>query len=357
MQIHPVYLLVVLIGFISYKVYLAINNNNRYHLKYLLFHFLCLLVIVINYSLFSAFKIMAPIIVISVVRSLSILFLFIHFKSILTQLEAKISVKDYALLSALVIVNGLNSLGVKYIKYTFNYASSNDIFFKGANYFIGKEDVLSIMVIIFIYYSIMIMYTIYSIRKNIILLDKTKKTVLKFGIIYLSISFSASILLTLNFVLILLKIDPFISLGKAISLCSFLILILIPTLLKEIALIKVKEDIENDYFYDIKDFFINSKKFLDPKYGIAKLSIDLEIRSDLIRDSIKENTQMSVPTYINSLRIKHACELIDNGYLNKYSMNSLIDQSGFGSQPTFNRIFRSLKNQSPSEYTNRLSDT
>ena len=332
------------------------NTNNQYHLKYLLFHFLSLLAIVINYSLFYAFKIMVPVAVISVARSLSILFLFVHFKSIFTQLKAKIRAIDFVILSILAIVNGLNSLGIKYIKYSFDSVSSNDIFYLGANYFIGKEDVLFVMIIIFLYYSFMIINTIYRIRKNTALLEKTKKTVLKFGLLYWSLSFSASILLSLNFVLILLKIDPFISLSKAISLCSFLILILIPSLLKEIASIKVNKEIENNYFDYIEQFFKGSKKYLDPKYGIAKLSLDLEIRSDLIRNSIKENTQMSVPIYINSYRIKHACTMIDNGYLNKYSMNSLIDQSGFSSQPTFNRIFKSLKNLSPSEYTNRLSD-
>lgn len=302
---------------------------------------------------------MVPIAVISMARSLSILFLFIHFKSIFTQLKAKIRTIDYVLLSVLAIVNGLNSLGIKYIKYSFDSVSSNDIFYLGANYFIGKEDVLFVMIIIFLYYSFMIIGTIYRIIKNTALLEKTKKTVLKFGLLYWSLSFSASILLSLNFVLILLKIDPFIALSKAISLCSFLILILIPSILKDIASIKVKKEIEEKdkkYFNKIEQFFRGSKKYLDPKYGIAKLSLDLEIRSDLIRNSIKENTQMSVPIYINSYRIKHACTMIDNGYLNKYSMNSLIDQSGFSSQPTFNRIFKSLKNLSPSEYTDRLSD-
>ena len=178
MQIHPVYLLVIIIGFISYKVYETMNTNNQYHLKYLLFHFLSLLAIVINYSLFNAFKIMAPIAVISMARSLSILFLFVHFKSIFIQLKAKIRAIDYILLSVLAIVNGLNSLGIKYINHTFDSVSSNDIFYLGANYFIGKEDVLFVMIIIFFYYSFMIINTIYRIGKNTTLLEKTKKTVL-----------------------------------------------------------------------------------------------------------------------------------------------------------------------------------
>ena len=353
MQIHPVYLLVIIIGFISYKVYETMNTNNQYHLKYLLFHFLSLLAIVTNYSLFNAFKIMVPIAVISMARSLSILFLFVHFKSIFIQLKAKIRAIDYILLSVLAIVNGLNSLGIKYIKYTFDSVSSNDIFYLGANYFIGKEDVLLVMIIIFLYYSFMIIGTIYRIRKNAALLEKTKKTVLKFSLLYWSLFFSATILVSLNFVLMLFKIAPFIPLSKAISLCSFLILILIPFLLKEIASIKAKTAIEgkeDNYFDTIEQFFKNSKKHLDPKYGLANLSLDLETRSDLIRNSIKECTQMSVPLFINSYRVKHVCAMIDKGYLTKYSMDALAEQCGFRSQPTFNRIFKSIKNQTPSEY-------
>jgi AraC-like DNA-binding protein len=251
----------------------------------------------------------------------------------------------------------LNSLGIKYIKYSFDSVSSNDIFYLGANYFIGKEDVLLVMIIIFIYYSFMIIGTIYRIRKNAALLEKTKKTVLKFGLLYWSLSFSASILLSLNFVLILLKIDPFISLSKAISLCSFLILILIPSLLKEIASIKVKTEIEEKdkkYFNKIEQFFRDSKSYLDPKYGLANLSLDIEIRSDLIRKSIKGNAHTSVPMYINSYRIIHFCTMIDNGYLTQFSMDALAEQSVFSSQPTFNRIFKSIKNQTPSEYADAV---
>lgn len=302
---------------------------------------------------------MAPIAVISIIRSLSILFLFVHFKSIFTQLKAKIRTIDYVLISVLAIVNGLNSLGIKYIKYTFDSATSNDIFYLAVNYFIGKEDVLFVMMIIFFYYSFMIINTIYRIRKNAILLEKTKKTVLKFGLLYWCLFFSASVLLLLNLVLILLKIDPFIALSKAISLCSFLILILIPSLLKDIASIKVKteiEEIDNKYYNKIEQFFKDSKNYLDPKYGLANLSLDLEIRSDLIRNSIKECTQMSVPLFINTYRVKHVCAKIDKGYLTQYSMDALAEQSGFRSQPTFNRIFKSIKNQTPSEYANRLSD-
>lgn len=302
---------------------------------------------------------MAPIAVISIIRSLSILFLFVHFKSIFTQLKAKIRTIDYVLISVLAIVNGLNSLGIKYIKYTFDSATSNDIFYLAVNYFIGKEDVLFVMMIIFFYYSFMITNTIYRIRKNAILLEKTKKTVLKFGLLYWCLFFSASVLLLLNLVLILLKIDPFIALSKAISLCSFLILILIPSLLKDIASIKVKteiEEIDKKYYNKIEQFFKDSKNYLDPNYGLANLSLDLEIRSDLIRNSIKECTQMSVPLFINTYRVKHVCAKIDKGYLTQYSMDALAEQSGFRSQPTFNRIFKSIKNQTPSEYANRLSD-
>ena len=59
---------------------------------------------------------------------------------------------------------------------------------------------------------------------------------------------------------------------------------------------------------------------------------------------------MSVPLFINSYRVKHVCAMIDKGYLTKYSMDALAEQCGFRSQPTFNRIFKSIKNQTPSEY-------
>ena len=59
---------------------------------------------------------------------------------------------------------------------------------------------------------------------------------------------------------------------------------------------------------------------------------------------------MSVPLFINSYRIKHAIKLIEEGYLENFSMEALAEKSGFNSQENFNRVFKILKSCTPTQY-------
>ncbi|MDB4267696.1 helix-turn-helix domain-containing protein, partial [Flavobacteriaceae bacterium] len=56
--------------------------------------------------------------------------------------------------------------------------------------------------------------------------------------------------------------------------------------------------------------------------------------------------------FINSYRIKYAIKLIDEDYLQNYSMEALAEKSGFSSQENFNRVFKVLKSCTPTEYLN-----
>ena len=58
---------------------------------------------------------------------------------------------------------------------------------------------------------------------------------------------------------------------------------------------------------------------------------------------IKTFSNMSVPMFINSHRIEYAIKLINDGYLQNYSIEALAEKSGFNSQENFNKIFKLLK--------------
>ena len=67
---------------------------------------------------------------------------------------------------------------------------------------------------------------------------------------------------------------------------------------------------------------------------------------------IKTFSNISVPMFINSHRIEYAIKLINDGYLQNYSIEALAEKSGFSSQENFNRVFKLLKKVTPSEFRN-----
>lgn len=117
--------------------------------------------------------------------------------------------------------------------------------------------------------------------------------------------------------------------------------------------------INNESLKELKEIFnivsntLETKMgFLDPNYKQANLSIDSGVRIELIRNAIRSHSNMTVPLYINSFRVKYACDQIKNGYLKNYSIDALAEKSGFNSLKNFNRVFKMLKSITPSEYQN-----
>jgi AraC-like DNA-binding protein len=143
-----------------------------------------------------------------------------------------------------------------------------------------------------------------------------------------------------------------------IGFTTLLIFFIFPNTSKELFSIKLKKKTTNktkSIFDQILNYFEESEPFLNPNYNLSNLSIDTGFRNEIIRESIKSHSNKTVPAFINSHRIEKACKLIQEGYLKQYSMNALVEVSGFTSQPTFNRAFKLVSGKTPTEYSESYS--
>ena len=166
---------------------------------------------------------------------------------------------------------------------------------------------------------------------------------------------SISTLLVLSAFLLNIKWSIFIVCIKVLAILTILFLVIRPEMLRKISRIKNSDDPDEglkNIYHQIESLFLNTDSYLDFNYTSARISADTGIRSELIRSSIKVYSEMSVPLFINSYRIKYAIKLIDEDYLQNYSMEALAEKSGFSSQENFNRVFKVLKSCTPTEYLN-----
>ena len=83
------------------------------------------------------------------------------------------------------------------------------------------------------------------------------------------------------------------------------------------------------------------------KYLIAIFSPDIlfEMREQLYNSKLG----MNFNNYLNSIRINHACDLLNES--NK-KIADISEETGFGSIRSFNRAFKSVMNMTPAEYRN-----
>jgi AraC-like DNA-binding protein len=100
-----------------------------------------------------------------------------------------------------------------------------------------------------------------------------------------------------------------------------------------------------------------NKLFLDVNYNLTKLSADTGISTTTIREIITTKGYKNFSGYINSFRISHAEKLINNCYLDIYSIQSLSKDSGFQAEVTFYRVFKKIHGCTPKEYSYNLKKT
>ncbi len=94
-----------------------------------------------------------------------------------------------------------------------------------------------------------------------------------------------------------------------------------------------------------------NKFYLDANYSLTNLSSDTDISANTIREVIAASGFKNFSAYINSFRIAHAEQLISNGYLDTYSIESLCKDSGFQSEVTFYRVFKKVHDCTPKEFS------
>ncbi|MGB7395693.1 MAG: AraC family transcriptional regulator [Pricia sp.] len=91
--------------------------------------------------------------------------------------------------------------------------------------------------------------------------------------------------------------------------------------------------------------------FLDSHLKITSLSEIVNISSRRISYSIGESPYENFNDYINHVRIEHATQLIQNGYLEQFSVDALSESSGFNSKNAFYRAFKKVHDCTPGKFT------
>jgi AraC-like DNA-binding protein len=97
-----------------------------------------------------------------------------------------------------------------------------------------------------------------------------------------------------------------------------------------------------------KHIFSNFKKEISLKEisAVAGLNVHSFCRF------FKSRTQKPFTTFVNELRIGHACKLL---HKNQFTMVQLADKCGYNNVTHFNRFFKRLKGVTPKEYRRSVS--
>ena len=332
------------------------TTENDYHLKYLIFHFLFQIITMINMSMYLIFNIKIPIVVVTSGRVFTFIFFFLFLKSLLDNKRVKLTFIYFIPSLLLLLVDSLNTSGIRLLSFIENQIDSENILGFNTLDFVGKEDVFLVLCLNTLFFTGLIFYKFFQIFKSEILTDKNKIIIsdfMKYYYVLITIT-SISTLLVLGVFLLSIKWSIFIVCIKILAILTIIYLVIRPEMLRKISRINNSDVLDKNLktiYHQIESLFLGGDAaYLNFNYTSASISADTGIRNELVRNSIKLYSQMSVPLFINSYRIKYAIKLIEEGYLENFSMEALAEKSGFNSQENFNRVFKILKSCTPTQY-------
>ena len=104
----------------------------------------------------------------------------------------------------------------------------------------------------------------------------------------------------------------------------------------------------------INKFLTEKKPFLQHKYSLRDLSIDVDISTNYLSAFINRYHKMNYSDFINSYRVSECKEMIMNGEWKYKTLEAIASDSGFNNRNTFTAAFRKETGQSPSEFLRGL---
>jgi AraC-like DNA-binding protein len=109
------------------------------------------------------------------------------------------------------------------------------------------------------------------------------------------------------------------------------------------------------YIEKLNNLMTSSKPFLNPNLTILQLASELGISSHYLSQIINEKFNLNFFDFINQFRVDEVKTKINDPKFENYSLLGIAFDCGFNSKSAFNRIFKKLTGQTPSQYKSAVS--
>jgi AraC-like DNA-binding protein len=100
----------------------------------------------------------------------------------------------------------------------------------------------------------------------------------------------------------------------------------------------------------LNKLMLENKKFLEHKYSINNLAIDLNTSPHQLSHFLNSHLQVSFSDFLNKYRIEHCVARIKKGDAQRFTLEALAFESGFNNRNSFRDAFKRFTGTTPSEF-------
>lgn len=104
----------------------------------------------------------------------------------------------------------------------------------------------------------------------------------------------------------------------------------------------------------ISDYMETHQPFLNPEITLPELAKNLKMSTNQLSQIINSGYNKNFNEFINSYRVEMFKSKLQDDSIQHLSLLGIALECGFNSKATFNRVFKKLTNQSPSQYQKSL---
>lgn len=116
--------------------------------------------------------------------------------------------------------------------------------------------------------------------------------------------------------------------------------------------LKISDDKAEQYFKVIETLMKTEKVYLQEGFSLLELSKKTEIPVHHLSHIINKYLNKSFNEYLNVFRVDAAKAMLKDSKMKHISIEGIGYECGFGSKSSFNKVFKKLVEQTPSEYRN-----
>lgn len=118
-----------------------------------------------------------------------------------------------------------------------------------------------------------------------------------------------------------------------------------------------KEVLKDELAEKIVAFMESSKPYLNPKLTLNELAQQLQVSPHVMSKTINDSFNKTFFDFINTYRTQAFKEKLEDPSFQNYTFLAVAYEAGFNSKTAFNRSFKRLTGQSPSEYLKSIHHT
>jgi AraC-like DNA-binding protein len=120
---------------------------------------------------------------------------------------------------------------------------------------------------------------------------------------------------------------------------------------KEIEIERTLEDLQI-YKEKLESYMLKYKPYANPNLSLNELASKLKMQPHILSKVINQGFQKNFFDFINTYRVDEFKNRMDDPKYRHYTLISVAYEVGFNSKTAFNRSFKKMTNQTPSEYYN-----